>query len=58
MKLNEAEKKDFLQRIEELLDIDVITSQARDEIYRILIVACGRALRAEAIGDDDCAKQV
>ena len=56
MELSDAEKKDFLQRIEELLGIDVITTEVRDDIYKTLIVACGRALFARRMEDDKSAK--
>lgn len=52
MGLSDAEKKDFLQKIEELLGIDVITTEVRDDIYKTLIVACGRSLHAGHMGDD------
>lgn len=44
MILNDEEKKDFMERIQGLLDIDVITSEVRREIYAVLMSACNNAL--------------
>ena len=50
MILTDAEKQDFLERMQSLLDIDVITKDVRDMIFSICLAACGNALNAERDG--------
>ena len=44
MKMTKAQKHDLLERIETLSKIDVLTREDRDDIYRICLAACSRAL--------------
>jgi len=39
-----AEKRDLLERIRELVLIDVIRKEDRDAIFRVCMAACGREL--------------
>lgn len=50
MALTEAEREDFLHRIAELIDIEVIDKEVRDHIYKTLIMACARKLCEEKQG--------
>ena len=52
MHLTDAEKEAFLQSVTELLSIDVITKDVRDEICRVMMVACVRALQQDNNGAD------
>ena len=53
MVLTGEEKTEFLNRIHGLLDIDVITKEVRDTIYKTLIVACANALHDGKDGADE-----
>lgn len=44
MELTMAEKRDFLERITDLVKNDVLNREDRDSIYRICMAACGREL--------------
>ena len=44
MALTDDEKEDFLERIRNLLDIDVIRKEERNEIFKICLAACGNAM--------------
>ena len=44
MDLTMAEKRDFLERMRELVLCGVIGREERDEIYKICIAACGNAM--------------
>ena len=39
-----AEKRDLLERIAELIRLDVLKREDRDAIYRIFLAACSREL--------------
>lgn len=39
-----AEKRDLIERITELVKIDVIKKEDRDDIYRVCLVACDREM--------------
>ena len=44
MELTMAEKRDFIERITELVKNDVLNREDRDRIYRVCLAACGREL--------------
>lgn len=44
MDLTMAEKRDFIERITELVKGDVLKREDRDRIYRICLAACSREL--------------
>jgi len=44
LELTMAEKRDLLERIRELVLIDVIRKEDRDAIFRVCMAACGREL--------------
>lgn len=50
MYLTEEEKQSFLEQIQNLLNIDVITKEVHDEILKILIAACARAMSTAGKG--------
>lgn len=52
MVLTGEEKTEFLDRVRGLLDMDVITKEVRDAIYKTLIVACVHELRDGKDGAD------
>ena len=52
MLLTEDEKADFLERMQSLLDIDVITKEVRDQIFGTCIMACARALHDSANNEE------
>ena len=52
MVLNDEEKADFLSRVQNLLEIDVITKDVRDTINWTLIAACMKSLREDPTGAD------
>lgn len=57
MALTEAEREEFLHRIAELIDIEVIDKEVRDHIYKALIMACSRKLCEEKQGGQGNEKQ-
>lgn len=44
MKLTMAEKREFLERMRELVLNDILNREDRDEIYRVCLVACDREM--------------
>ena len=44
MELTMAEKRDFLERITELVTEDILKREDRDRIYRVCFAACSREL--------------
>ena len=44
MDLTTAEKRDLIERVTELVKIDVIKKKDRDDIFRVCMAACSRAL--------------
>lgn len=44
MNLTSEEKEIFLSHVRNLTEMDVITKEVRDQIYRVLMVACNNAL--------------
>lgn len=44
MVLTAAEKLNLIERITELVNIDVLTREDRDTIYWVCLVACGREM--------------
>ena len=44
MQLTMAEKRDFLERIRELVLCDVIGKEDRDAIFKICLTACSREM--------------
>ena len=52
MLLTEDEKADFLERMQSLLDINVITREVRDYIYKACIMACSKALHDSASDEE------
>ena len=44
MKLTSSEKFDLVSRITELVNIDVLNREDRDNIFRVCLVACDREM--------------
>ena len=44
MELTMAEKRDFLERITEMIKDGILDREDRDRIYRICLAACSREL--------------
>ncbi len=44
MELTMAEKRDLIERITELVKVDVLNKADRDDIYRVCLVACDREM--------------
>lgn len=44
MDLTAAEKRDLIERVSELVKCDVIKKEDRDDIFRVCMAACSRAL--------------
>ena len=44
MELTMAEKRDFIEKITDLVKNDVLNREDRDSIYRVCLVACDREL--------------
>lgn len=44
MELTMAEKRDFIEKITDLVKNDVLNREDRDSIYRVCFAACGREL--------------
>ena len=51
MQLTMAEKRDFLERIRELVLCDVIQKEDRDAIFKICLKACNREMAR--IGEEE-----
>ena len=44
MQMTMAEKREFLERMQELVKNNILRKEDRDAIYRICLAACGREL--------------
>ena len=44
MELTMAEKRDFIEKITDLVKNDVLNREDRDSIYRVCLATCGREL--------------
>ena len=42
--LTKAEKRDLIERITELVRVDVLNRDDRNDIYRVCLVACDREI--------------
>ena len=44
MQMTMAEKREFLERMQELVKNNILRKEDRDAVYRICLAACGREL--------------